>query len=410
METIFSSNQTIPAADANPVVAGFANLFSPSTSTASTMGQVADALMGNPPAEQPKIADVPADPNAPKSLAEAIEAAQKSGEIEDTENPKNTGRPKSDKNVAVSYIADRAKEGKIALFSDYDESVPVEEYLNKLPQNRLYELFDKNIENARQSAIEEIQQSEASSFYESLPPEFRAMYEYAANGGNDWSTWAQNMQGYTNIQQLDPTNDDHQSIIARNYLEATNFGTPQMIQEQIQEWANDGKIGNKAQQFKPLLENMYQQNAQRMAYEQQQYALQQQQYAQEYHNAVVNTLKKGEIAGIKINQSLQKDLYRGLTQVAEEWGNTNELEYLWNKVNFEAPNHEKIAMAHWLLKDTDGFLNAIRQSAKNEAATETFNELKRLNVKGTGGTNIVETPAPKQTVKKLQPTWEGLWR
>jgi len=420
METIFANN-TIEQG-ANPLGNGFSGLFSPRTETNSIMSQVAEGLEN--PEAVPGFTPTPATPSAeadvpgaPKSLAEAIEAAEKNGELEvdDPEGEKKgSGRTKTDKNLAISYIADRAKEGKLALFSDYSEDVPVEEYLSKLPQNRLYELFDKNLEDARTSAINEVEETAAQRFYESLSPEFRAMYEYQVNGGQDFSQFAQLIQGQNINAQLDPTNEEHQPIIARNYLEATGFGTAQMIQEQIQEWQNDGKLPGKVNQFKPMLDNMYQQEAQRMAYEQQQYAAQQEQAAREYITAVAETIKKGEIAGVKLSKQQQQELYRGLT-VADKpsinGGMTNELEHLWEQVNYVQRDYERIAELQWYLKDREGFLNAIRQQGANGQASKDFTELKRLNVKGTGGSNTVEVPSTKENskIRVMKPTFNSLW-
>ena len=38
------------------------------------------------------------------------------------------------------------------------------------------------------------------------------------------------------IIELDPENENHQAEIARQYLTATNFGSPEEIQEEIETW------------------------------------------------------------------------------------------------------------------------------------------------------------------------------
>lgn len=415
MEVISSTTNSIGN---NPLGAGFAGLINPVAATQSIMGDVAEQLSGNnnsadikfpTPSILNNVEDTTEDVELPepKSLEEALARAKENGEVETAE--KKGGRPKTDKNIAINYIAERAKDGKIALFSDYDESVEVEEYLSKLPQSRLYELFDKNLEDARTSAIQELQESERREWYDSLPDTFKAMYDYAANGGNDWSVFAQTMQNQQYMAQLDPSNEDHQAIIAQNYLEATGFGTPDMIQEQIQEWQSDGKIGNKAAQFKPMLDNMYQQETYRLAQEQQAYAMQMQQEAKQFQDSVYQTLSKGEIAGIKLSKEQQREFFKGLTTTSEQWGNTNELEHLWEKTNFVDKDYNKLTMVHWLLKDTEGFLNAVRQQGANGQANKDFDQLKRLNVKGTGGSNIAEVPTPKNIKKFSEPSMSGLF-
>jgi hypothetical protein len=50
------------------------------------------------------------------------------------------------------------------------------------------------------------------------------------------------------IRELDPSNEYDQAEIARQYLYATNFGTPEEIEEEIQDWSQTRiDLGQKAQ-------------------------------------------------------------------------------------------------------------------------------------------------------------------
>ena len=69
---------------------------------------------------------------------------------------------------------------------------------------------------------------------------------------------------------LDPTNEQHQAEIARQYLTATRFGTPEEIQEEIETWADSDRLEKKANQFKPKLDAMQEQIVQQKLAEQEQ--------------------------------------------------------------------------------------------------------------------------------------------
>ncbi len=320
------------------------------------------------------------------------------------------GRPKSDKNAMVSYLNDKITKEEFAVFGDYDDKTPIDEYLASLPEKRLYELFDKNIESAKSSVREAVEKTTQEEFYNNLPYELRQAYEYAANGGSDWGEFYNSIANAQYNYNLDVANDDHQVEIARNYLQATNFGTPEMIEVQVTEWKNEGKIAAKATQFKPMLDGMYQQQVEQINRQQAEYNRQEQQRAQQYIQSVTETLKKGELGGLKIDRKMQSDLYKGLTMVSDEWGNTNELEHLWNQVNFVKPNPEKIAKMLWFMKDEEGFTNALMQKGANKQAENTFNELKKLSVKNNTASSIVELEnTNKKPVKKLAPTIGGFF-
>lgn len=410
MQTLFSNTATeqvdiaqlLGSPQINPVnVGGF---FGNTPDVTSVMGDISQN-MNNPVQNEPTGQETEIE----DSVEEDGLSALLGNKPEITTEDKKTGRPKTDKNALVSYLNEKISKEEFAVFGDYDDKTPVEDYLTSLPEKRLYELFDKNIESAKTSVREELENTAQEEFYSKLPYELKQAYEYAANGGSDWGEFYNSIANAQYNYNLDVNNDDHQVEIARNYLQAANFGTPDMIEGQIAEWKNDGKIAAKATQFKPMLDGMYQQHVEQINRQQAEFNRQEQIKAQQYVQAVTETLKKGELGGLKIDKKMQTDLYRGLTMVSDEWGNTNELEHLWNQVNFVKPNPEKIAKMLWFMKDEEGFTNALMQKGANKQAENTFDQLKKLAVKNNTGSNITEMEAPKKTVKKLAPTIGGFF-
>jgi hypothetical protein len=58
------------------------------------------------------------------------------------------------------------------------------------------------------------------------------------------------------MRQLDPNDEYDQAEIARQYLYATQFGTAEEIEAEINDWSDLGKLEQKANQFKPKLDRM----------------------------------------------------------------------------------------------------------------------------------------------------------
>ena len=90
--------------------------------------------------------------------------------------------------------------------------------------------------------------------------------------------------------ELDPANANHQAEIARQYLTATNFGTPEEIEEEIETWADTERLEKKANQFKPKLDRMQEKIVQQRLAEQEQKKAQQEDAAAQYMDNVYTTL------------------------------------------------------------------------------------------------------------------------
>ena len=69
---------------------------------------------------------------------------------------------------------------------------------------------------------------------------------------------------------LDPANEYDQAEIARQYLTATNFGTPEEIENEINDWKDMDRLEQKANQFKPKLDRMQEEIVARQLAEQEQ--------------------------------------------------------------------------------------------------------------------------------------------
>jgi hypothetical protein len=122
--------------------------------------------------------------------------------------------------------------------------------------------------------------------------------------------------------------------------------------------------------------------------------------------SVYDTLKPGELSGMKIDKKTQSLLYNGL--VAPNYPSisgrqTNLLGHLLEKYQYVEPNHAIIAEALWLLADPEGYRTKVREVAKTDAAADTARKLKtEQDSKKTGSNGVIQedTTKTKRTVAR----------
>lgn len=281
---------------------------------------------------------------------------------------KTTGRPKVDKSGLVETFSKLIDEGLIVPF---DDEKPMEEYSMK----DWKELIQANFEDRENKVKQEL----PASFFESLPNELRYAYKYIADGGQDLKGLFKALSHVEEVRELDPNSETDQEVIARQYLRATQFGTDDEIAEEIETWKDLGTLGKKANQFKPKLDKMQQEVLEYQLQRQEEVKKQQQEAAHQFMDNIYNTLKDGQLNGVRIDNKTQTFLFNELTQPKYQslrGGSTNLLGHLLEKYQFVEPRYDLIAEALWLLADPDGYKSQIKTIAKSEATQETVRKLK----------------------------------
>lgn len=300
--------------------------------------------------------------------------------ITQEEDAGNKGRPKLDKSGLYDLATKMIEDGSLIPFDD-DKSL--EEYTTK----DFRELFEANFQE-REAKIRE---NTPKEFFQSLPPELQYAAKYVADGGQDLKGLFRTLAHVEEIRQLDPSNEYDQAAIARQYLYATQFGTPEEIEAEIQDWSELGRLSQKANQFKPKLDKMQEDIVARQLAEQEYKKQQQADQARAYQDNVYNTLVAGEVGGIKLDRKIQSQLYSGLVQPnypSISGRNTNLLGHLLEKYQFVEPRHDLIAEALWLLSDPDGYRSKVKEQGSKQAVEKTVRQLKteeaRKNPSSTG--------------------------
>ena len=338
--------------------------------------------------------------NSPATPKEKEEAAEKKAEVEETiaeldgliaqeEDAGNKGRPKVDKSGLYDLAQKMIEEGSLIPFDD-DKSL--EDYTTK----DFRELFEANF----QEREDKVRNDVPKEFFNSLPEELQYAAKYVADGGQDLKGLFRTLAHVEEMRQLDPSDEYDQAEIARQYLYATNFGTAEEIESEIQDWQDMDKLEQKANQFKPKLDRMQEEIIARQLAEQEDRKEQQQAAAKAYTDNVYSTLAAGDIGGIKLDKKTQGLLYSGLVQPnypSISGKPTNLLGHLLEKYQFVEPRHDLIAEALWLLADPDGYKSKMRDQGSRQATEKAVRQLKTEQGRRISSSVVEPDEAPRRT-------------
>lgn len=299
-------------------------------------------------------------------------------EDEDTKKS-NSGRKKTDKSGLVEFLKKRIENNEMFTFDDYDENKQsLDEYLGTLSEKDVEELWQANINNLK----DEVASKTPKAFFESLPEELQYAAKYVADGGQDLKGLFKALAHVEEVRDLNPAEPEHQEIIVRQYLQATNFGNgdQELIEDQIEEWIESGAITKKANQFKPKLDDLQSEMLEARLAQQEHFKRQQQAQKEAYMQNIYETLKPGELNGVRIDGKRQKFLWDELTTVKYQsltGRPTNLLGKLLEEYQFgEEKRYDLIAEATWLLSDPEDYKEHVKRQAKNEVTESTVRSLK----------------------------------
>lgn len=317
------------------------------------------------------------DEDTSEAIAE-LDTALENGDDEDDTKSK-PGRKKTDKSGLVDFLKKRIENSEMFAFDDFDDSKQsLDDYLGSLSEKDVEDLWKANVDNMKN----EVAAATPKEFFESLPEELQYAAEYVAKGGQDLKGLFRALAQVEEVRTLDPAQPEHQEMIVRQYLQASGFGggDQELIEDQIQEWFDNGNLQKKAMQFQPKLNDMQEQVVQSKLAQQEAYKQQQQQKKEAYMQNIYETLKPSELNGVKIDGKRQKMLWDELTTVKYEsltGRPTNLLGKLLEDYQFgQKPRYDLIAETLWLLSDPDDYKENIRKQAKNEVVQETVKKLK----------------------------------
>jgi len=217
---------------------------------------------------------IPSSLETKAELKDMLDEEVNPTEEEDEIKPK-AGRPKTEKSGLVEFLKKRIESNEMFAFDDYDESKQsLDDYLSGLGEKDVEELWQANIDNLKQ----EVAASTPQEFFQSLPEELQYAAKYVADGGQDLKGLFAALAQVEAVREMNPADENDQEGIVRSYLQATNFGTQEEIDEELNTWKDLGVLEKKAKQFKPKLDQMQEQIVHAQLQEQE-YRRQQQQQA-----------------------------------------------------------------------------------------------------------------------------------
>jgi hypothetical protein len=339
----------------------------------------------------------PADGVVPPANVDtdALLAAPTDESLAAAEDDKNKGgRPASFVSAAKSLI-----EKKI-LFP-FDDGKKIEDYTAA----DIEEMIEANVNQMQTNMKDTLPEQ----FFKNMPPEMQQAYQYIANGGQDIKSLFQAMGQSHEIRELNIDTEAGQAYAVRTYLQSTNYGNAEEIEDEIVSLLDRGDLEKKANQFKPKLDAMQQQMVQQRLASQQQQNQKRQEQSQNYMDNVYDVLKEGQLNGIKLNERTQNKLYAGLVEPNYPSINgkqTNQLGHLLEKYQWVEPNHALIAEALFLLSDPEGYRNEVKKVGETAAVENVVRQLKTEQSNLTSSTQAAEAPdtsVPKrQTVARPQ--------
>lgn len=309
-------------------------------------------------------------PSRPEVATEALnDIVNDDNESEDSEtSTANTGRPKVSKNGIIEFTKKLIEKGQIVPFDD-DKSI------DKYSIQDFEELFEANMSDKERK----IREQTPVEFFDALPQELQYAAKYVADGGQDLKGLFRTLAQVEEVVNLDPSTEEGQETIVRSYLQATNYGNSEDIEEEIDGWKDRGDLESKANKFKPKLDAMQDQIIAQKLQQQEGLRKQQDVQAKAYMDNVYNVLQPGEINGIKLDKKTQSMLYTGLVQPnypSVSGRATNMLGHLLEKYQYVEPRHDLIAEALWLLADPEGYKAKVRDNAVKDTVAKTVRQLK----------------------------------
>ncbi len=287
---------------------------------------------------------------------------------------------------------------KDEFITPFEDDKELSEYTKK----DFIELLKANVDDKVSKAKDET----PKEFFESLPQELQYAAMHVAKGNTDLKSVFKALSEREEIKELDPTNESHVETIARQYLQATNFGSgdDELIEDQVQEWIENGNISKKAQQFKPKLDKMQEQILEQKLKKQEEFQLAQSEKRKTYVNDVYGALENGELNGIKINNKTQNFLFNELTTTKYQSMNgkpTNLLGKLLEEHQYgEKPRMDLIAEATWLLSDPEAYKEQLTKRAISDTNLDTAKKLKTEQSRKLKSTTTKEVEDNKIQKKK----------
>jgi len=324
--------------------------------------------------EQNNLTDPTKDPN---DLTKQIDNPSKEGSLlEKTKDESKTDSPEN-KNDDSSVIVDDklkevlnslAEEGVISLYEDYE--IKSASDLKSLIKDNIQDKLNEVNNNIFQETIQQ------------LPPQFQSVINYGLSGGTDVQSLLQEWSNVERTFNADVSTEEGKEAIVREFLELSNYGTKEMIEEDIKTWKDLGKLDDKVNLYKPKLEQFYMEKVAAKEKEAEVFNQQKQSFFENYTNAVGQVLAKEDLNGIKLDNKTKQFIYentypRYVSRITNEPIDT--LQAIVEELKFgENKNPEAYAEILYFATNREQYKEMLKQQIKNEVVLETEKKTRKL--------------------------------
>lgn len=278
--------------------------------------------------------------------------------------------------------------------SNNNQPIEVEEpiaYINNLIEEGILFGFDeedfkiKSYEDIKEIVLankeewkREILEKEFEETFQTLPNELQYAVKYVKEGGNDMKSLFKVLSQSEELKSLDPDKNPRET--SRTYLELTAFGTPEEIEEQLDEWEDTDVLAKKAKMFHPKIEKIAEDKIQSKLIEEENNNKKRQQIAEQYFTGVSEALKDKNINGIVLTKDEQVSIYKSLTEnnyiSSRNGAPINFLGKFLEKITIDEPDYKTLAEITLFAKDPSAYREKIKAQAVEEVTADTTRKLK----------------------------------
>lgn len=276
---------------------------------------------------------------------------------------------KKEETSLASAMRYMVESGKLFPFDD-DKS------LDDYTEQDWKDLWDANMNDMANGSVNQVMKED----FENLSPEAQMLIDYERNGGKDSKSMMFAILNAKQTYDLDITTPEGQRDVVRAYYTKKRiFKDASSLERELDRIEDAGDMKEKAEEFKPMLQEIQNNEIERQMAEQERNKQILQKQLQAYNDSIYKTLDTDNLNGIHITKKIKNMLYQGLTSnnyQTMKGTRTNLLYHLIEENQYRNPNHSLIAEVTWLLADPQGYKQAVADTIAQQLTRETANKLK----------------------------------
>lgn len=345
--------------------------------------------------------------------------------IKEDTKPKEEEEPEEDTEVSTDKVSLTPKEEEVEEEGD-DKFVSIVNTLADLGYKEVWEGFDPEQPLTAEVVNEFIEFNISKKVQDSFDDFFGTLSDYSKriltfdvnSKGKDVDQYLRTLIEENNIKSLSLESDYDQEKIVRQWYKNEDQFTQEEIEEKIQELRDSSLLEKEAKRLKPKLDAAAESIAKQKEEEQRTLRELEKQVSEDYSNRVIETLKKGDIGGIKLSKEDASQVYSFLTndemEVTTHGGKKVTMTPLeaiifYNKYDKKG-SLERLALATLLLTNPEKFEESFKKKAMTKVTTEVVDSIKqsnRLKIGGGAGVSEKTKSAPKkEEIYRPWPKWD----